>query len=136
VLIMDEACLACNGILSTHNQHTWTDESVCSFSKQQFQQQLVVNIWIGVIGEQSHPRSLRATASAIISLLFTVSMWTVTTVTGWCTNCTAPDSLGAARWDWFLPALLGMFYSIYMSVVQLLDRAKQMSCVASTITCS
>jgi hypothetical protein len=56
---MDEACFTRNGILNTCNQHTWADENAHSFQETQFQQQqLSVNIWMEVIGEQSHSTCL------------------------------------------------------------------------------
>lgn len=101
-------------------------------SKQQFQQQLV-NIWMDVIGEQSHPRSLWATTSGISSLLLTVSVWTITAVTGWYTIGTTADSVSTVWWDSCL-LFLGCFAVFKCPLSRLKDRAKcELNCVTSTV---
>jgi hypothetical protein len=84
VLQMDEACF------------TLADVNPCSFRETWFQQQFVINFWAGTTGDILFgPYELLLDYQ---SLQFTVSLWTITTTTGWNAICNTADNVGTAWW--------------------------------------
>lgn len=52
VLFTDEAGFTRNGIINSHNLHTWCDENPHAIVQTKHQQRFIVNVWMGIIGNR------------------------------------------------------------------------------------
>jgi hypothetical protein len=51
ILFTDEAAFARNGIINFHNSHVWAEDNPHVVVQFRLQQQFIINVWAGIIGD-------------------------------------------------------------------------------------